>query len=197
MVFEEMSNEQDLVPVPNWMRCHPLYPVSNVREVKAYPAGIHDGTVNIPGLTKGSRIVSTKVPPLFSPEHDTTESYTILDWCEEIKNWCIICEVEPARMGKLVVLAIDGTAKIISEFVSDHVTMYGQVQDWNDGNGPLHRTGVEIVLKTALALYPPNPQVIQIKAIQAWDNFRRRPDENTMSMLARLKIVLYLSLIHI
>ena len=189
--FEDPDNA--LIPVPSWMRQHCLYAQGMEHKEKraAYQAGLHDGTVNIPGLTRGSRIVSTKVPPLFSPTHDTTEAYTILDWINEVKDWCMICDADACKIGKLVSLAIDGTAKMISSMIRSEVMMHGEIQDWNDGQGPIHRTGVEIVLKTALSVYPPNPQVIQMKAVNNWDNFRRKPGENTQSMLARLKLVMH------
>ena len=173
------------------MKENTLYNMVRNQEVKAYPAGLHDGTVNIPGFTKGTRIISTKVPPMFSPEHDCGEQYTILDWVDDVKNWCMIAEVEPSKMGKLVQMAIDGTAKVLQKYIPDEVIAQGAVQDWRDGNGPLHRTGFEIVLKSALMLFPPNPQVIQLKAIAGWRNFHRRPGENTQNMLARMKIALY------
>ena len=185
--------EHSLIPVPAWMRTHTLYGQGMAfKEIRpAYPAGLHDGTVNIPGLTKGSRIVSTKVPPLFSPTHDQGESYTILDWINEVRDWCMICDQDATKIGKLVSLAIDGNAGVISSQIPPQVMMYGEIQDWNDGQGAQYRTGVEIVLKTALGVYPPNPQVIQMKAVNNWDNFRRKPGENTQSMLARLKIVMH------
>ena len=101
MFANDADDEAALEPVPNWMKTHPLYGTGQIAklEIKAYPAGLHDGTVNLPGFTKNSRIVSTKVPPMFSPEHDTGEDYTILDWAEEVKNWCMICEVELVKSG--------------------------------------------------------------------------------------------------
>ena len=99
------SNDQDedsyaLIPVPEWMKARPQYAqyLKNL-EQKAYVGNIHDGRVNIPGLTKSSRIISTKVPPLYSPTHDVGSSYTLLDWAEEVKDWCIICEVEHFKQG--------------------------------------------------------------------------------------------------
>ena len=102
-----------LIDVPAWMKARPGY-AQNMKhmEQRVYVGNIHDGRVNIPGLTKSSRIISTKVPPLYSPEHDAGTSYTLLEWADDIKDWCIICEVDAYKQGKLVQLAIDGLSLI-------------------------------------------------------------------------------------
>ena len=193
--FDSLYDDEDrnqLLDVPAWMQARPGYG-QNIghMERKAYVGNIHDGRVNIPGLTKSSRIISTKVPPLYSPEHDAGTSYTLLEWADDIKDWCIICEVDAYKQGKLVQLAIDGTAKIVSKYLTEQALMHGEIQDWGDGTGRQHRTGVELVIKTAFMIYPPNPQVIQLKAIRKWQRFRRLDRENTQSMLARMKVVLH------
>ena len=68
--FAEESREP--IPVPDWMRSHAFF-----SEVARHAYTVHTGQVNIPGLTKGSRIVSMKVPPLFNPEADTSGPYTL------------------------------------------------------------------------------------------------------------------------
>ena len=114
-----------------------------------------------------------------------------MDWADEVKDWCVICEVEAFKQGKLVQLAIDGTARILAQYLPENHLMFGAMQDWGDGQGRQHRTGVELVIKTAFMVYPPNPQVIQLRAIRKWKNFRRLDKENTQSMLARMKVVLH------
>ena len=183
------DNGTEMIPVPEWMKSHQYYNEMSNGGRHAYP--LHTGAVGIPGLCKGCRIVSLKVPPLFHPEYDIGTEYGLLDWIDDIQDWCIMCEVDCYKQGKMVALAVDGFSKMINKYVNNHHLVYGQVQDWGDGDGPLHRTGVEIVLRILLGLYPPNPQAIQLNAIKQWDNFRRKPHETTQGMLARLKLAMF------
>ena len=186
MMIDLEDDRDKQIAVPEWMMQHKFY--GQMKHL-AYP--IHTGQVNIPGLTKGSRIVSMKVPPLFHPDSDLGGDYNLLDWIDDIKDWCVICEVEPFKQGKLVQLAIDGTSKVIGKRLNDDRLVHGEFQDWDDGEGRLHRTGVELVIRVALAIYPPNPQVIQLQAIWGWRRFRRKEGETTQCMLARLKNVMF------
>ena len=177
-------NEQ--IPVPEWMKSHKYY---GEMARMAYP--LHTGSVGIPGLTRGSRIVSLKVPPLFHPEHDVGTDYGVLEWIDDIQDWCIMCEVDCYKQGKMVSLAVDGFSKVIGRYLRNTHMVYGRVQDWYDGDGPLHRTGVELVLKVVLGIYPPNPQAIQLNAIRGWESFQRKPHETTQGMLARMKLAIF------
>ena len=61
------------IAVPEWMKSHSFYPLYLAQH--AYQS-VHAGQVNIPGLTKGSRIVSMKVPPMYHSELDGID-YTV------------------------------------------------------------------------------------------------------------------------
>ena len=138
---DEDANQ--MIEVPEWMKSHVFY-----KDMVHHAYTLHTGAVGIPGLTKDTRIVSLKIPPLFHPEHDVGTSYGILEWIEDIQDWCIMCEVECYKQGKMVALAVDGFSKMIGRYVDNEHLIYGRVQDWYDGDGPSHRTGVELVIKT-------------------------------------------------
>ena len=61
------------IPVPQWMMQNALWPqlLGSVR----HSYNVHTGKVNIPGFTRGSRIISTKVPPMYHTEHDGGAEY--------------------------------------------------------------------------------------------------------------------------
>ena len=140
--------------------------------------------------TKRSRIISLKVPPLYHTEVDGIE-YTLMDWLEDVKRWCVIAEVEAYRQGPLLSLAIDGIAGQYARLIPDEILIAGEVQDWNDGRGPIHRSGVEIILKLVVGLNPPNAQAIQLNAVNAWRQFHRRENETTRATVNRLRLVIH------
>ena len=85
------EDREALLPVPEWMRGHQHYLTAGLARLEKpiyLTSGVHTGQVNIPGLRKGTRIVSMKVPPLYHPEHDASSLYTVLAWIKDIKDWC-------------------------------------------------------------------------------------------------------------
>ena len=186
MFPQDHQDDNEAIPVADWMMSHTFF-----KDVQKHCYPLHTGAVGIPGLTKGSRIVSLKVPPLFHPEYDVGTEYGLLEWIEDIQDWCIMCEVECYKQGKMVALAVDGFSKMITKYIKNSALIYGETQDWSDGDGPQHRTGVELVIKAMLSIYPPNPQAIQLSSIRCWETFHRKPHETTQGMLARLKLVMF------
>ena len=78
------DNGTEMIPVPEWMKSHQYYNEMSNGGRHAYP--LHTGAVGIPGLCKGCRIVSLKVPPLFHPEYDIGTEYGLLDWIDDIQD---------------------------------------------------------------------------------------------------------------
>ena len=64
------QDDNEAIPVADWMMSHTFF-----KDVQKHCYPLHTGAVGIPGLTKGSRIVSLKVPPLFHPEYDVGTEY--------------------------------------------------------------------------------------------------------------------------
>ena len=155
---------------------------------KAY--NVHTGQPNIPGFNSRTRINSLKVPPQYHTENDGI-NYTIIDWLEDVKKWCIISEVEAYRQGPLLALAVDGISGKYARRIPDELQIHGEVQDWEDGAGPIHRTGVEIILKLIVSMNPPNAQAIQLDAVNAWRQFHRKDNETTRATLHRLKLIMF------
>ena len=151
---------------------------------------VHTGQVNLPGLTKRSRIISMKVPLVYHTEHDGID-YTILDWLREVKRWCVICEVKAFRQGPLIAMAVDGVSTKYTQWIDDDILIYGEPQDWGDGQGVVHRTGVELNFKLVVSLNPPDTQAIQMQAVKAWHSFSRKPNKTSRALINRMKVVVF------
>ena len=100
------DDDDALIAAPAWMQRH-SFGKEQCAHKSTYNA--HTGQANILGPTKRTRIVSLKVPPVYHTEHDGID-YTILDWLQAVKRWCVIAEVEAFRHGPLIAISVDGVS---------------------------------------------------------------------------------------
>ena len=132
---------------------------------------------------------SGKIPPTWSPER--SRQYSLRTYERDLILWSASSEVDPVRMGPLVALRLGGSAKILAREMDINILAGGMdIPDPNGGQGLVHISGVEFLLRQLQRRYAPLDQETQITAIADVFHFKKFGHESTDELLARFEITI-------
>ena len=116
--------------------------------------------------SQGASVVNSDTPPTWSPEMalDPIYPYSLREYMREIGRWCAATKVAPARQGPLISFAIGGAGRTIVDQIETDILVNGAVMDFNDGNGSVMKSGVELLFQALLRKFPDNVEATMLRA---------------------------------
>ena len=88
--------------------------------------------------------VNTKTPPSWNPSIDSNYSYS--DWKQDVLLWAEATEAQDRQKAPLIVLSLGGLARELAREVPSDQLRDGARLDFNDGQGPTWKSGIELFL---------------------------------------------------
>ena len=132
-----------------------------------------------------------KVPPAWDPSWQASRPFRT--WAREVTLWSAATDVPVQQQGAAVVLRLGGAARELCMELDPQVVQNGQVMDLNDGNGPLQRPGLFVVLRGLSRKYAPLGQEVSVQAIAEATSFAMRPGESIDSALSRFETMQFIA----
>ena len=90
--------------------------------------------------------------------------YTLKEWMRDVGRWQAATKVAINRQAPLLALAIGGAGRTIVDEIDDTMLVNGGFADFRDGNGPQHRTGIQLIFRALDLKFPANQEAMMLKA---------------------------------
>lgn len=131
------------------------------------------------------QMVSSRVPPAWSPEGERT--YSFQKYRQDVELWSAATDMEVARQGPAVALRLGGEAKRLALAIGTQELINGRIIQ--DGNGnPVQETGLALLIRMLARSYAALLQEEQLHSISQLMGFRRRQNESTDECVSRFEL---------
>ena len=128
-----------------------------------------------------------KVPPGYAPANEA--SYSFKDWVQDVNLWSLSTDILEAAKAPLLVLQLGGLARELAREIPTDTLQAGAIQDQNDGQGAIHRTGLSVLIYGLSRRFAPLTVEQTIRSMTALVAFKRRPGEPIDQALARFDLL--------
>ena len=96
---------------------------------------------------------TTRNPPSCAPQIES--EYPFKDWLRDVVTWCVSTPEEEQRKGPQIELALGGLAREMIRELPMEVKINGDIRDLNDGLGPRHVNGCQVIVTELAAMFMP------------------------------------------
>ena len=130
---------------------------------------------------------NTKIPPAWDPARNA--DYSFADWKRDLRNWVLVTELTVAQQCPAVIFQLGELAKEVGYEIPEGGRINGMVLDFGDGQGRVHRSGLDILLHMLTIRFDALALDTQMKAIDDYKNFRRRAGEHIDMAFTRWELL--------
>eukprot|EP00971_Amphidinium_carterae_P046832 922749-Amphidinium_carterae.1 len=140
----------------------------------------------------GISVATTKAPPTWTPEQaaDVAFPYTLREWWRDVERWIGATEVHEDRHGPLLALSVGSSARTVADQLPLNLLKYGGTADFQDGQGPVHHSGPQMLHQALSRRFPERPEVVMIRSGLELLQFAPRRGEQMEALLLRFELLL-------
>jgi hypothetical protein len=135
------------------------------------------------GPLGGFGAATDKVPPEWNPSW--SRQYPFKTWLQDIMMWSASSTLDITQQGPAVVLRLSGGAREMTRTIDVQVAAGGQAVDLNDGNGPVHLSGLAVILRGLSKNFSPLDYETSVVAISDLLAYSKLQGETVDAALSR------------